>query len=258
MAGGLYVSGAFALVVWLAAGRLAASAPAPEAAQPDAAVAEALAKLGLVDVQTLVPDVLVRLKYAHADNFMGEVVYRDVRGCYLRPEPAAMIARAQAELSRRNPGLRLLMADCTRPRDVQRRMYGLVRDTPMRNYVARPEPGSMHNHGAAVDLTIADAEGNQLDMGTPLDHFGPLTQPRLDARHLKAGKLTAEQVANRRLLREVMVKAGFRPLEIEWWHFVAHSPKEVRRRYPIVEAFPTASPASAAAGAPTSPPARSR
>lgn len=72
-------------------------------------------------------------------------------------------------------------------------------------------------------------------MGTPVDHFGILAQPRYESRFLKEGKLTAEQVSNRRLLREVMLAAGFHPIAIEWWHFEAFAKKDIRKTYSIVE-----------------------
>lgn len=149
-----------------------------------------------------------------------------------------MLARAQAELTGRRPGARLLLLDCMRPRAVQRRMWAIVRGTPMQPYVARPDPGSMHNHGAAVDIGLADEHGRPMDMGTAPDHFGELAQPRYEERFLREGKLTSEQVANRRLLREVMLGAGFHGVRHEWWHFEAFSVREIRRRYPLVEDFP--------------------
>lgn len=207
-----------------------------------AATRTALAARGIVDVTELAPGVLVALKYAVAQNFMGVAVYGPHSQCYLQREAAEKLARAQALLEQRRPGLRLLMRDCLRPRAVQRRMWGFVAGTPMQSYVARPDPGSMHNHGAAVDISLADAAGNALDMGTPVDHFGPLAQPRFEARYLRSGELNAEQVANRRLLREVMLAAGWRGINNEWWHFEAFPVAEIRRRFPLVETLPSGTP----------------
>lgn len=218
------------------------------AADPTHAVAlvpateAALAGEGLVNAQSVVPELLVRLKYAVAENFMGEAVYGADRACYLQRMAAEKLARAQEVLSRRNPGYRLLVGDCLRPRRVQRRMWKLVHGTPMQNYVARPDPGSMHNHGAAVDISIADENGEALDMGTPFDHFGPLAQPRFEDRYLRAGALTREQVENRRLLREVMTEAGWRGIRNEWWHFEAFPIREIRQRFPLIEAWPDQEP----------------
>lgn len=222
-----------------------ASPPPPTCATPSSE----LSKHGLVVVQELVPDLIVRLKYASAANFMKEAVYGEGRDCYLQKDAAQKLALAQAALTKRRPGFSLLLGDCLRPRDVQRRMWSLVVNTPMQNYVARPDPGSMHNHGAAVDISIADAQGEALDMGTAFDHFGPLAQPRFEARYLREGKLTAAQVANRELLREVMTEAGWRGIRNEWWHFEAFSIREIRKRFPIVEAWPTEATCDATASA---------
>ena len=196
-----------------------------------------LRERGLVDVRAFDPTIACELKYSTADNFMGEDVYGDVDQCFLLEEAALRLAVANGDLRSRRPDLHLVVVDALRPRNVQRRMWEIVRGTPQQRYVANPDPGSMHNHGAAVDLTIADRDGRRLDMGTPMDHFGPLAQPRLEREHLDEGLLTAEQVANRLLLREVMTGAGFRVLAIEWWHFEAWDVRYVRSRFPVIEDF---------------------
>ncbi len=230
------------LVVTLAVPQLVAAqavpGPAPEELPPPAGELEArLRERGMVDVRALDPTIACELKYSSTDNFMGRDVYGDVDQCFLLAQAAVRLAVASSELRSRRPDHRLLVVDGLRPREVQRRMWALVAGTPQQPYVANPRPGSMHNHGAAVDLTIVDGDGRRLDMGTPMDHFGPLAQPRLERQYLERGALTAEQVANRLLLREVMAKAGFRVLPIEWWHFDAWDTEFVRRHFPIVEAF---------------------
>ena len=194
-----------------------------------------LLQQGLVDILDVDPTLLVKLKYASADNFMGADVYEDLRNCYLQPEAARMLKAAHDLLKERRPDLRLLVVDGFRPRRVQHRMWSIVEGTPMQRYVANPATGSMHNHGVAVDITLADLQGNALDMGTCVDHFGILAQPREEVRFLREGKLTPEHIANRRLLREVMTAAGFRQLPIEWWHFDATDRQSARNRYPIID-----------------------
>ncbi|MEM5786883.1 MAG: M15 family metallopeptidase, partial [Syntrophobacteraceae bacterium] len=130
---------------------------------------------------------------------------------------------------------RLLLGDGCRPRSIQRRMYDIVKGTSRQRYVANPHTTSIHNYGAAVDITIADKDGNRLDMGVPMDHFGELSHPCEEDRLLKEGKLTQDQVANRRLLRQVMTGAGFQVLSIEWWHFNAFDRKTVTSRYKVIE-----------------------
>lgn len=198
---------------------------------------ERLAAAGFVDVRELDERLLVVLRHAGDDNTMGEAVYGEVRECYLRAEAAAMLARAAQRLAEAHPGLRLMLADCLRPREVQRRMWSLVVGTPRQSYVANPEGGSLHNYGGAVDITLADEHGRELDLGTPMHHFGPLAQPRFEARFRAAGALTPAQLRNRDILRRAMTSAGFHGLRHEWWHFEAFDIKTARRRYRMVESF---------------------
>lgn len=191
---------------------------------------------GLVNVLTLDPTLMVDLKYAKAANFMGEAVYGDFDCAYLRPEAARKLAKANQILRARHPELRLLVADALRPRRIQAKMWAYVVNTPQQRYVANPATGSMHNFGAAVDVTLYHVEAKKrLDMGTPMDHFGPLSQPALEAVHHKAGLLTDPQLTHRVILREVMCDAGWHPLAIEWWHFDAFPKKYVRQTYAIIE-----------------------
>jgi D-alanyl-D-alanine dipeptidase len=195
------------------------------------------ARKDMVNVAPLVPGARVEMKYSTRDNFLGADVYGELDQCFLNRDAAKMLARANRALKKVRPKLRLLLYDCVRPVSVQRRMWDLVKDTPKRRYVASPqtEPGSMHNYGCAVDLTLADARGRPLDMGTPFDHLGRLAEPRHELEYRKSGKLTAEQLANRLLLRSVMVRAGFYVIPNEWWHFNCAKKEEVVSRYRKVE-----------------------
>ena len=204
---------------------------APATARADS-VADALARHpGMVDAATVVAELQIELRYATADNFIGRAVYGDLAVCYLQRDAAEKLARAQALLVRAHPDWRLRVYDCARPTWVQRQMWKLVAGTPRQRYVANPARGSIHNFGCAVDLTVATRSGEPLDMGTAFDFFGALARPDRERRLLARGKLTAEQVANRRVLREVMQRAGFRVLASEWWHFDCATHAETRRRY---------------------------
>lgn len=185
----------------------------------------------LVDAATVAPGLRVEIKYATTDNFLHRNLYGDLKRCYLQKEAAKQLARAARALAKLRPDLRLLAYDCARPTSVQRAMWKLVKGTPAQGYVADPAKGSIHSLGCAVDLTLAGEDGRPLEMGTPFDFTGRKAQPRLERGLVLAGELTAEQWANRLLLRLVMVQAGFLPLEIEWWHFDCAGPGEARRRY---------------------------
>jgi zinc D-Ala-D-Ala dipeptidase len=193
---------------------------------------------GLVDVGAAEPDVRIELKYATADNFLGRDVYAGLRRCFLVPEAAAKIAAAAALLRERAPETALLLYDCARPRRVQKAMWALVEGTPREPYVANPyaPPGSVHNRGCAVDLTLADrTTGRAIEMGTPFDFFGERAEPTRELAFFAQGEISPQALANRLLLREVMVRSGFRPLANEWWHFDCEDAAVASGRYPIIE-----------------------
>jgi D-alanyl-D-alanine dipeptidase len=189
---------------------------------------------GLVDIQQLDSTIKVDLKYARSDNFMKINVYGDFNKGYLQQDPARKLVLAGKFLKKIRPDLSLLVVDALRPLHVQQKMWGLLQGTPMQRYVANPRFGSMHNYGCAVDITIVDQNGTRLDMGTPMDLFGRLSEVRLENKHLKQGKLTIEHIRNRKLLRQVMISAGFNPIPIEWWHFEAFEKDYIRKTYSII------------------------
>lgn len=224
------------LALALALALIAVTAPVTLAqAEPDRDGAALKKKLaahpGLVDAGALIPELQVDLRYAGEDNFLGRSVYGDLDACFLQKDAAEMLARAQALLIKSRPDWRLRMLDCARPRWVQRAMWKLVVGTPQQSYVANPARGSIHNFGCAVDLTVATRAGEPLDMGTAYDFFGPAARPDRELALLARGELSAEQLANRLALREVMLRAGFRLLVSEWWHFDCASHRETRKRY---------------------------
>lgn len=196
---------------------------------------KSLPELGLVDISSVDSTIQVQLKYSDSTNFMGVDVYGDLNRCYLQKDAAIKLASASKILKNHDKTLSLLVVDGLRPRSVQRKMWNIVKNTPMQRYIANPHFGSMHNYGCAVDVTIVDSVGNRLDMGTPMDHFGDLSQPALNAKFLKENKLTLQQVENRELLRQVMTSAGFHPIAIEWWHFDAFDKDFIRNTYPVIE-----------------------
>lgn len=207
----------------------------PDSMPTDPQLAQRLTEIGLQDVQELDASIQVRLKYASTDNFMDVNVYGKLNQCFLQKEVAEMLAQAQVFLKEKHANLSLIVFDGVRPRSVQKQMWEIVKGTPMQPYVAPPWPGSMHNHGAAVDVGLVDSTGCLLDMGTSFDHLGPLAQPRYEQQFLKEGKLTIEQLQNRWLLRKVMKQAGFRVILSEWWHFNAFSKEATRAKYEVVE-----------------------
>ena len=199
---------------------------------------ETISKHDLVDIQELDPTLLVELKYSTTDNFMKMDVYGDLETCYLRKVPAEMLEKAHSILKETHPDLRLLIYDGLRPRSIQWILWNTLNDVPeseRSNFVANPKSGSIHNFGAAVDLTVAHKNGTPLDMGTHYDYFGDLAFPRLEDSLIVVGDLTIEQVNNRLILRDAMTQAGFSPITTEWWHFDSFPYKETKRKFSIIE-----------------------
>jgi D-alanyl-D-alanine dipeptidase len=182
-----------------------------------------------------VPGVVVDLKYASSDNFMHENLYGEWRKAYLHRDAAEKLKIAVTLIEKQRLGWKVVVYDALRPRSVQRKLWQRVKGTARQSYVAEPGKGSVHNFGFAVDLSLLDESGNEVDMGTKHDDFSSLSEPRLENKFLKSGELTPSQVNNRAFLRSIMTSAGFAQQMNEWWHYDALSPKEVRAKYPIIE-----------------------
>ncbi len=158
------------------------------------------------DIADLEPEILIDMRYATDSNFVGEKMYECGR-CFLRPEVAEAVVAAHRELTGRGLGLKML--DCYRPQSIQWKLWEKVPDP---RYVTDPRKGSMHNRGAAVDLTLVDRQGRELTMGTPYDFFGQ------EAYHTYTA-LPDSVLANRQLLKELMEGHQFRAIRTEWWHY---------------------------------------
>ena len=166
--------------------------------------------------QRLDSTIQLDLRYATTNNFVEEQLYPCPR-CFLRPSVAEALLQVHQQLLQQGYG-GLLLFDCYRPKSVQERLWEKV---PNASYVTPPKKGSMHNKGAAVDLTILDANGSALDMGTEFDFFGP-------AAHHTYQQLSDSILTNRKLLKTLMEKVGFRSIRTEWWHYSYRS-----KTYPI-------------------------
>jgi zinc D-Ala-D-Ala dipeptidase len=207
------------------------------AAMRDSVASLPLLGAGLVNIQQIAPEILVELKYSTTGNFLGYDVYGDLNTAYLQPDVAQKLAAAQRALSLKRPGFRLLVYDAARPVSIQQKMWDTLRHRPLdrSKYVSNPaNGGSLHNYGAAVDLTIADSTGHPLDMGSQYDYFGIESHPAHETELLAAGKLTQAQIANRKLLREIMRNAGFFGITSEWWHFNSCTRKVAQEKYALL------------------------
>lgn len=186
----------------------------------------------MVDVYEMDSTIMVNLMYSHPDNFTGVVLYNNLNRAYLHPVAAKALVKASEELRRLHPGYRLLIRDAARPMSTQRRMYEVVQGTPQAPYVSNPKNGGgLHNYGLAVDITIADECGNELPMGTPVDHLGKEANIDREEFLVKSGVISETERQNRLLLRRVMKFAGFTPLKSEWWHFNFVSRATAKAKY---------------------------
>ena len=151
-------------------------------------------------------DFVYDMKYATADNFLKAKVY-DCAECYLRLKTVKGLIEANAEFIKM--GYKIKLFDCYRPLDIQKRMWKIVSNP---SYVADPSKGSIHNRGGAVDITLVDFNGKELDMGTPFDFFG------IEASH-NYQNFSQEILKNRAFLKKIMKNHGFNSFDSEWWHY---------------------------------------
>jgi zinc D-Ala-D-Ala dipeptidase len=160
----------------------------------------------LVDIRTVNRNIRLDIRYATANNFLKQKMY-PIAKCALRNSVAQKLALVQTDLEK--IGLGLKVYDCYRPFSVTKQMWEVMPDP---NYVANPARGSRHNRGAAVDLTLVDRTGKELEMPTPYDDFTTKAH-----RDYQGG--SAESRKNRQLLEDAMKKHGFIGISTEWWHF---------------------------------------
>ncbi len=163
-------------------------------------------RCGLVDVATLGAGIIVDLRYATSDNFLGTRLY-DGRSAWLLAPAAAKLAVAAAHAA--TDGRSIVVLDAYRPLSAQALMWAA---RPEPGFVAPPERGSNHNRGAAVDVTLADTDGRELPMPSAFDEFSER------ASHAYSGG-PPDALANRDALRSYMERAGFVAYEAEWWHY---------------------------------------
>lgn len=176
----------------------------------------------------------VDLRYASTNNFAGRVLYRDIDCAWLRREAADGLRLALAWLAQHHPTLQPMVLDALRPQRVQEAIWRDVVGTDAQHYFADPVRGSIHTFGMAVDVTLIDADGRELDMGSGFDEMSLASHPALEAEHLASGVLNAQQVQHRQWLRDAMAAGGFEGIHSEWWHFNQSDPAVVRASLPRV------------------------
>lgn len=162
----------------------------------------------MVDIHSIIPDMIFDLKYCTKDNFAKQILYPETKTSYIRYPAAMGLMKVQAELKKQNLSLKIW--DAYRPYSITEMMWDLIGDD---RYVANPKFGSGHNRGIAVDLTIVSLnDKKELDMGTAFDNF-------TDTAHPDFKFLSETALQNRKLLRSLMEQNGFKVFDTEWWHY---------------------------------------
>ncbi|MCD2517886.1 M15 family metallopeptidase [Massilia sp. G4R7] len=180
---------------------------------------------------TSIQGIAIDLRYATPNNFVGRDLYSPYDCAWLHVDAAAALESFVAWLAARRPGYTPLILDALRPQRVQQQLWDALEGTGLQMYLANPARGSIHSYGMALDITLLDEHGRELDMGTGFDDMTNLSHPALEEGFLLAGDLSQAQVANRRLLREGMLAAGFFGINTEWWHFDCGDRELVRATY---------------------------
>ena len=199
---------------------------------------ERFKQCGLVRIQDLDHSILVDLRYASRDNFLGRELYPATMEAYCEPELARCLVNAQRDLKRIDSQLSLVVLDAARPVSVQREMFEYVRGTDKEPYVANPNVdfgGGFHNFGMALDVAIVDNTGKMLDFGTEYDSFNEKAHSYANAEMVKSGKLSITAYKNRLLLYYVMGKNDMLPLYNEWWHFQREFSEEQKSKYKLLD-----------------------
>ena len=182
---------------------------------------------GFVLLSDYVPAVVQEIRYYSTYNFIGERIDGYEEPCAIITKEAARALKAVSN-EMNVKGYRLKIFDAYRPatavkhfvlwgiEDLDQKMkpffYPDLAKTELfeRGYIASK---SSHSRGSTFDLTLLDmATGKEVDMGSPFDFFSEVSHPDYKG-------VTDDQYENRMMLRNVMVKHGFEPIDCEWWHF---------------------------------------
>jgi D-alanyl-D-alanine dipeptidase len=164
-----------------------------------------------VDIKSVVPSIVIDLRYATPDNVTHRPLYPAGTPALVRANVAERLVLVQAYLQKKKCGLKIW--DAYRPSSAQHQLWQATQNA---SYVADPQGGrgSMHLRGAAVDATLVDEAGRELAMPTEFDNFTPA------ARINYHGNDPVVR-SNLNLLQKAMAHGGFYGLRTEWWHFCA-------------------------------------
>lgn len=195
------------------------------AAMPAVADSISYDKGDFLEISTAIDDAAYDIRYYSPNNFTGNKIdgYKAPRA-YLTKEALAALQVAADDL--RKQGYRLLIWDSYRP---QKAVDNFVRwindenDAGDKSFYPEIEKSKLlagryimaksgHTRGSTIDLTLIKKDGSFVDMGGTFDLFSEISHPDYEG-------VSEEQKANRKILHDAMIKAGFRGLDSEWWHF---------------------------------------
>ena len=173
--------------------------------------------MSLIEIKKQEFDVEFFIAYATENNFTGKPVYKNPY-CYLHVNAAERLRKAI--MLAKGLGLRFKIFDAFRPQEAQEILWA---HTPDPEFLADPKRGSAHSRGVAIDLTLLNNQGQELDMGTAFDAFTPLS-------HHAVTEISKEAQQNRLLLLGIMTAAGWDFYANEWWHYQLFCAKD----YPLL------------------------
>lgn len=182
-------------------------------------------KSDFAQISTVIDDAAYDIRYYSPNNFTGSKIngYKAPRA-YLTKKALKALAQAAADL--RGQGYRLLIWDAYRPQKAVDHFVAWINDPTNpgdKSFYPTLEKSDLltgdyimaksgHSRGSTIDLTIIKKDGGFVDMGGTFDLFSEISHPDYK-------KISKKQKKNRQILRNAMLKAGFKPLDSEWWHF---------------------------------------
>jgi len=202
-----------------------------------------LRKNGFIPINEIDSTILFDLRYSTTNNFVGIDLYKDFETCYVPTDIALRLHAVQQSLQLIDTNYSLVIFDAARPLSIQKLMWDSCnyKGRQKKNFLANPNQKSLHNYGAAVDVTLA-YKGDLIDMGTDFDYAGEAAYTYIEEDLVAYKKITKEQYTNRLLLRNKMKEQKFIENKYEWWHFGACYKSEVEKKYPLIISFDSIQP----------------
>ncbi len=174
--------------------------------RPEAYLTPKKLKNNLVDVALYTKEIEIDVLFAKDGNLLGDRIY-DYEVCLLQKGTLDKLLKAAKKF--KEDGYKIVIFDAYRPYSVTVKLYEKYRN----KYVAPLRPGSNHNKGAAIDMSLLDENGVPIEMPSPI-HTLNSTSNR------NSKKMSAAARANMNYMTKIMKSCGFRTIETEWWHFV--------------------------------------